>query len=484
MGNNNVLRDTNFIPRQTISVNPLPLTNVEPTPAGMVGEENLILERANSNRQIITTQTTRIDQYTAQVEALLTSLSMPNGWTDVIGNVIINTVTPLDPSIVPTPGSLTLPGFTGIVFNPVPALPPVPTINTDHDEPEEPTAPTTNMEHTVGVYTSEVRTALIAKILDGIANPGTGIPASVETALHERNLERQRVANEKAMDMGVEELSSRALSFPQYAVDALVNEIAKEVDKQAHNSSNEIEIAMADLAQKNAHFMIEQGGKLEDILAKAFETYETLSLDAKKAIADFVLRKYAEMVAAYKSKWEGISSMLRAKVDAANVVVAQHNALIAGFRAETDGKIAQVDMISKERSSLVELAGHETTVYKARVEGATAWYNALGENQKAQLQKSELELRKAEAELKALLDSFISINSLREKLIDNFGGTSAQVMSAATNAISVNLGANVTSTKTVSESYEHREGVSVSHSQGADENHNIRHLGEPLFDPI
>jgi hypothetical protein len=131
---------------------------------------------------------------------------------------------------------------------------------------------------------------------------------------------------------------------------------------------------------------------------------------------------------------------LKAKVDVVEVIIAENKAIIDAFKAQTDGAIAQTEQISKERESLVEVAKAEVTVYKTRVEAQTAWYNALSENQKAQLQKADLDLRKAVEQLKAELDSRTSINGVREKILSSLGGIAAQVMASALNAVNTSVG--------------------------------------------
>jgi hypothetical protein len=464
-----------YVPEIEVDVNDMQPHYLSTDDPGYVGGTNIILEQYNGVSLIVQEQQERVNEYLDLIEDLIEDLKMPTNWTSALGNVVINPVPEIDITGIPEPGEIVLPGFSGIVFSPVPTLTTPPTINTDYLDPTVPTPVNPSLDYIMQTYTSEMWADLFAKVQDGVVNGGTGIDADVEDAIQARNLERQRVANETAYNLGVSEISSRALSFPQYAMQALANQVSAEVLKQSHNSSNEIAIASFDLAQKNTHFMVDKAVNLETILRDFWKVQETLSLQAKTAIADLVLRNYAEKIKAYIAEWQGITTSLQAKVETVNAIVAQNNAVIAGYKAETDGKIAQVDAIAKERDSLIKAGGLEVDVYKARVDGQSAWYVALAENQKAQLQKAELQLRQVESELKAELDSFVSINSLKEKIMLGAGGVSAQVMASALNAMNINVGATVTSSKSITENYGHNESKTISHGQSLSDSHNTNH---------
>jgi hypothetical protein len=469
------MADSVYVPK--IEITPMDQHNVSTGSAGWVSGTNVILEQFNAVSGIVSSQTTRVNEYLDTAELMLKELVMPTGWTDVLGTVVINPVPGIDTTGIPVPGSLSLPGFNSVVFSPMPALPVVPALDLTYTEPVEPDEVNPSFDYMMSTYTSAMWTDLFNKVQDGIINGGTGIPTAIETAINERNLFRQQAANDTAYAQGVSTISSRTLSFPQYAMQNLANQMATEILRQTHNSSNEIAISMADLAQKNTHFMITSAISLETILRDFWKTFETLSIQAKTALTDFILRNYAEKNKAYIAKWEGIVASLRAKVEGVNAVVAQYVAVVSGFKAQMDGSIAQIDAISKERDSLVKAASLDVDIYKARVDGETAWYNALSENQKAQLQYSELQLRKLSEQLKAQLDSFISLNSLKEKILSTLGATSAQVMASALNAVNTSVGATSSSSASVSESFSHGESQSISLDQKLDEGHSFSHKG-------
>jgi hypothetical protein len=394
------MADGVYVPIQTITVTDIGTTNVTPN-----ADAALIGETFDALAIVVSDQLERIDTTLGAAENLLTELGMPTNWTAGIDDVVIVPVPPVDLTTFPNaPTSGDLPGYDDIIWG--------------------------ANDTSISTYSSDIYITILEKVLDGIENGGTGISTDVEDAIHERNLEKQRVANEKAYNLGIAEISSRCLSFPQYASQALANQVSIEILKQSHNSANEIEISMAELAQKNMNSMLDRGAALEGVLRAFWKDYNTMKLTAVKA--------------------------------------------------KTDELIAHVESITKERDGILRLFEAEAAIFKASTEGQKNWYEAISENQKAQLQKSALELQKIEAELKAKLDAYIAVNSLREKILATSGGVSAQVAASAMNAENVSIGYSVSNGFSRSESFDHRESKSISADQRISESHDFNAKGQDI----
>jgi len=394
------MADGVYVPIQTVTVNDIGTNNVSPN-----ADASLIGETFDALAIVVSDQLARIDTTLSAAENLLTDLGMPTNWTAGIDDIVILPVPPIDLTTfpeLPLPGDL--PNYDAIIWG-------------------------TN-DTTLSTYSSDIYVTILEKVLDGIENGGTGISTAVETAIHERNLERQRAANEKAYNLGISELSSRCLSFPQYAMQALANQVSMEINKQSHNSSNEIDIAMSDLAQKNMNSMLDRGVALEGVLRAFWKDYNTMKLTAVKA--------------------------------------------------KTDELISHVESITKERDGILRLFEAEASIFKSTTEDQKNWYEAIAENQKAQLQKSTIELQKIEVELKAKLDVYIAVNSLREKILATSGGVSAQVAASAMNAENVSIGYTVQNGFTRAEHFNHGETKSISSDQSITEGHTYNAKGSDI----
>lgn len=457
--------------------------SVDEPEAGYVGGENVILDQVTMSGALVETYATRITEIADALDTTLQSALKPVGWDTVLDGVVIGDVGQLEIGNIPAPGSMVLPGFTGVIFPTCGTLSNPPAVTLDYTAPVAPEDENPTLAYTPATYTSDMWLSLFNRVQDAIDNGGSGIDPDVEAALHARDTERKRIANEKAYAVASANIASRALSFPQLAMANLDARMAGEILRQEHASSNEIVIASGDLAQKNSQFAVTTGLDIEKMLRAFHEVQEKLTLAGRQAVAEFVLKKYAERAQVFIAKWQGIAAEMRAKVDAANVVVSVNTAIIEKFKAEMQGAIGNVEMISKERESIGKLAGIEADVYKTKVEAVKAWYDALTENQKAQLQKAALELQKAEAELKFLSDNQRDITTTRKEILSTLGQIFAQVMASALNTVQTSVGHTTSRSAGISENISHGEQISehISHTEQIGENHNVSHKGPDVI---
>lgn len=138
--------------------------------------------------------------------------------------------------------------------------------------------------------------------------------------------------------------------------------------------------------------------------------------------------------------------------------------MIKGFTAQIQGALGQVELITNERNGLIEARKSDVEIYVSNNKALTDYYNALTENQKAKLEKSRLEIDKAATELKAIIDSELSINSLKERVLEALSNVSAQVLSAALNAVNTSVTHGTSTSENTSEQWTHGESLRESHA--------------------
>jgi len=437
--------------------------HVDDMAAGYAGGRNVLIEKYDQTFALVEDMKTQVVAYLGELNSTLTSIAMPAGWQDIIGDVVIDDVAGISLNSISPPGALTLPGFEEVVFPLAPLLKTSPVISLDYSTPVKPTDVNPVLGYSETPYTSEMWLDLFTKVHDGLLEGGTGLGAAVEAGLWTRARERQRVENEDAYLKATRELGARGITFPQLALRSIEQRMAAEVLRQNTVINAEIAIKQAELAQTNTNFLIERAVQLEQILREFHQNSGRLSLEAKKAAAQLILENYAEKNKAYIAQWQGIDAELRAKVGVMEAYAADNKVTVDSFRAQMDGAIAQTDQIAKERSSLVEAHKADGDVYASKVRAQADWYNALTENQKAKIEKSRLELEKAVQEVKALLDSTISINALREKILDAISNIAAQVLASALNAVNTSIGHSTSASENRGEHWSHGDSISETH---------------------
>ena len=136
------------------------------------------------------------------------------------------------------------------------------------------------------VYTSDIWTDLLNRVLDGIRNGGTGLDANVEAEIYQRLLDRQLDENNRLYVEAEEYFSSRGFPLPHGALVGKLTEIQNQISRNNSAASREITINQAELAQKNTQFILELGSKLEGMIRDFFTQGTNRLFEANKVSAE------------------------------------------------------------------------------------------------------------------------------------------------------------------------------------------------------
>lgn len=466
---------------------PIPIVTLDNTPSistspGWVSGTNVILEQKEMAGNLVTAYDARLVDVADQMATMIIDEDKPDGWDTLLDDVVINPVPGLDLGTIPAPGGITLPGFDGLVFPTLGTLREIPAIDLDWTDPTAPADVDPELAHVMSEYTSDMWLTVFEKVENDILNGGTGLSEADQAARHALDAARKSDANEKAYLAAQVNIVSRALSFPDFVMANLEAQMAAEVLKQENASSNEIYIADGELAQKNTQFAIEKGIDLERILRSFWELSEKMSFEFKKGVAEFILRKFEEKNKSFLIQYQGITARMQANVAAAEAVIASNKPVMEKFKIEMDGVLGEGDLIAKERDAIVKLADTEANIYKTRVEAVAISYNALTENQKAELQRGALILDKAKAELDFLLKNQLALSTQRKEILAELGKMFTQITSAALNTVQTSVGATTNNSSSVQTSWSNDKSIreSYGHDQNASENHSISHKGADI----
>ncbi len=433
---------------------------------GYVVQKDLVVDRFAQTLDLAGNMQVAVEGYLLDMSDLAATFAMPAGWDAALESVDITPVDEIDFGSVPKFGDINLPNNwpDDGDFPTLGTLKPAPEVDLTIKEPNEVDPISPSISHEDAVYTSEMWLVLYTKILRDIENGGTGLEPAVEQAIYDRAGERQRKANDDQYIKLMAAVGARGFDMPPGAVTGVQQTMADELLRQAIDINEKIFISQAELAQKNTHFMIERAGAMEGILREFHKNKENRSLDAKKAAAELVVQVYAENIKAYISKWEGQKLKLTASTTLIDSVLKENAFIIEGFKAQMDGVVAKIDGVAKKTTAMVDGYKGEVAGYAAKVEATTAWYKALSDQQKAQLGKAELEIRKAIAEIEAELTGYTSFNNLKRQLITDMANIASQSVASALNAVNASATMSYSGSESNSESYSHGDSISESHS--------------------
>ena len=434
--------------------------------AGFVGRRELLLEKYDYIQGLTDSLRDTLISQLATMSTTYASVALPEGWQDRLRNVVIGPVEKISRGALPSRPTLSLPtnwpseGSIPILGY----LRPVPDVDLSYTEPTLPDEADPNLDYTQGNYISPIWDKLFNKIYDVLENGGTGLDPEVENDLWNRATERQRRERALAYQRNLDGTGPDGFDFAGGAQAAVLLASDAEWAQQETNLNGEIAIKQADLAYQATQFFTDKALALEQILRQFYSDFENRSLEAKKTVAQFILQKYQSKVLAFQTQWEGIKTMITAKMAAVELIQKQNEVTIRAFEGEMTAYTAMVDLVAKKISALVEGYKGEVTGYAAAVDAEAKWWGALTDQQRTMLEEDRLKLQKEVEEIKALVDSTVALNGLKERIAESIANVTAQVLASALTAIHTSLSHSTNKSESLAEGWSHGDSLSESHS--------------------
>ena len=161
---------------------------------------------------------------------------------------------------VPTLVEIKIPDFVPQEITPLSAI--IPTFAVD--------VPSLESIPSGGQYVqSSLLEALRARLLDNIVNGGTGLSSDVETAIWNRNLEREEQALSDAVDKAAATWAKTGFSLPDGLLGDSIATLHNEFANRRIDRAREIAVKQADLEQTNLKMSMELSVNVENLLLQA-----------------------------------------------------------------------------------------------------------------------------------------------------------------------------------------------------------------------
>ena len=279
---------------------------------------------------------------------VVNDIALPNAPSISLPDVpILQTVT------FPDPISLNLPTFSGVL--------PVDNI----------VLPTVSIDPGILNYDSPILEMFKSKVLAWITTSGTGLDPIIEQAIYDRNYERDRLQIEDTKQKSADEWSKRGFVLPNGVLATMFQEQEITFLNKRTDTSRDIAIAQAKLAQENTHFYIQKALELEVQLMnwtnligqRTFEASKA-SMDAAIHITQLAISKYNVSLESYKTQAQVYETLIRSEL-----------AKVELYKAQLDASrtMAEVNKISvdiyRERVDALNLI---INIYLAQIKAAMA----------------------------------------------------------------------------------------------------------------
>lgn len=265
-------------------------------------------------------------------------------------------------AIKPTP---TIPGDLTVSDQ---IIPPIPSISLPNFGETIPTIsidlPSANLAYVEPVYTSLLKTELESNLLSKIQNGGTGLNATIEGNIYNRDVERIAQKLSDDIDSTLNRFSGRGFTMPPGTVAAQIQELQINHTNDRSQQSRDVAIQQATIADANTKAFLQMGLSWEQVTLSHANNIANRSLDAEKSVITFgislfntKIQKFNAELTRYQAKDIEVQSLFRIET----LKLDQYKAELEGVAAE-----ANKDNVSIENYK-ARLAAHaaQTSLYQA-----------------------------------------------------------------------------------------------------------------------
>jgi ribosomal protein S9 len=236
--------------------------------------------------------------------------------------------------------------------------------------------------------------ATIDRLTDNIKNGGTGLSETVETAIFQRDLERNEQQLEDSTDKVLAMWAKTGFSLPDGLLADSLSDLQKEYMNKSLDRSREISIKQAELEQTNLFKSMEISVALFDKLVDLLIRYEDLAVRVQEYTAkyaneyiDLQIKTYMAMIEVYKAEVQANEIMVRGELAKVEVYKSQIEAqkLIGEVNTQTiqaySEKIRAASLLVERYKSEIQAMVSLVEVEKAKIEANKTQFDAWATKQ-------------------------------------------------------------------------------------------------------
>lgn len=328
------------------------------------------------------------------------------------------------PSGVPNRPSTTVPANLTVSTQTVPNIPSIslpvwgetiPALSID--------LPQTTFAYVEPVYTSALKTLVNSKLINNVTNGGTGLGATIEANIWDRQVDRLRQDLDDTVDKTMALFAGRGFPLPTGVLAAQVQEHQRDFTNQRAQASRDVAIEQANIANENTKFWLTTGLSLEELEISHANNIANRALEAEKSVVEFSIalfnakvQKFNSQLARYQAKAIETENRIRienlkleqyrAELQGAETKATKDRVSIENYKAKLDAHNAVVRLYEAEvnaTATAINIERGKIEIFKAEIDAYIANINAQrneydlflaqiqGENSKIDLHKTEVE---------------------------------------------------------------------------------------------
>ena len=293
------------------------------------------------------------------------------------------------PSGVPEVPTTNIPADLTVSDQTVPAIPPISIPEWGETIPDlDIDLPQTTFAYVEPVYTSALKTLINNKLITDITNGGTGLGATIEADIWNRQVDRLRQDLDDATDNTMALFSGRGFTLPPGVLAMQVQEHQRDFNNQRAQASRDVAIEQARIANDNTKFWLTTGLSLEELEINYANNVANRALEAEKSVVEFSIALFNSEISLFNSnltRYQAKATENEQRINAEQLKLDQYRAQLQGVEAE-----ASLDRVSIENYR-AKIDAHNAIVrlYEAEVNATALAMNI--ERAKIEIFKSEID---------------------------------------------------------------------------------------------
>ena len=224
--------------------------------------------------------------------------------------------------------------------------------------------PSTTLAYVEPVYTSALKTELASNLLSKIQSGGTGLNATIEGNIYNRDVERLAQKLSDDIDATLDRFAGRGFTMPPGTVAAQVQELQINHTNERSNQSRDVAIQQANIADVNTRFFLQIGLSWEELLINQANNIANRALEAEKSVVEFSISLFNSKIAKFNvelAKYQAKDIEVQSNLRIQQLKLSQYEAELRGVEAD-----ATKDSVSIENYK-AKLTAHDaqTRLYEA-----------------------------------------------------------------------------------------------------------------------
>lgn len=432
--------------------------------AGWVAGRNLLDEQFTTQQTIVSNM---YDKVTPALELLISLLDgnlLPDGWEDTLRDVVINPLTLIDKGASLNAPTLTLPDDWNVDIPILGVLKDAPAFDYEESNLTAPERPTYEMDYKEGSYESVIWEPLYNTIIDGLRNDGAIISEEVQTLILEQAQARQKTIRDTAYQQAMDGIGAEGFSLPGGAEAAVIGFITNKTIEEDSAINRDIAIKMAELTDINKRYIIDKASVLEQLVREYYNNKENRSLEAEKALTQFILSRYQADASVYLQSVEADKLKLEAAVQKVDVILKQNQLTLQTFIGQLDAVKSEVDLKASRNKSITDGFLGEVEGFKAQLQERGDYWKALTNEQRNVVLRDELVLKKAVEEVNTLLQGILADSNLKSTITKDLAAIVSQIMASALTSVHTGITHSTSRSESLSEQISNSASISSTHS--------------------